>query len=174
MWHWNVHSKNQGFTLIEILTVAIIISIVGAIAAPNFLGLLNRNRVNQGLTELEGAVNEAQRQAMRTGKRCIITIKTSDNSITNKGTDGCLLSSRNLNENLEIATNLTNNGTANNHDIDFSGKGNTSDSGAIFVLYMTNGTTQQKCFVIDNTLGAMRTGDYTGDVTGTLNVDNCS
>ncbi len=170
MWHWNVHSKNQGFTLIEILTVAIIIGIVSAIAAPNFLGLLNRNRVNQGLTELEGAINEAQRQAIRTGKSCTITLDTVNNSISG----GCLLSTRNLNENLEIATNLTNNGTANNHDIDFSGKGNTSNSGAIFVLYMTNGTTQQKCFVIDNTLGAMRTGDYTGDVTETLNVDNCS
>ncbi|MDJ0577944.1 MAG: prepilin-type N-terminal cleavage/methylation domain-containing protein [Xenococcaceae cyanobacterium MO_234.B1] len=169
MWHWNVR-KSQGFTLIEMLATAIIISIVAAIAAPNLLGLLNRNRVNQGLAELEGAIQEVQRQAIRSGKSCTVTIDTSDNDITG----GCLLSTRNLNENLDITTNVANNGTANNYDIVFSGKGNTSNNGAIFVIYMSSGTNQQKCFVIDNSLGATRTGEYTGDPTGTLNVNNCS
>ena len=52
MWHLNVR-KSQGFTLIEMLATGIIISIVAAIAAPNLLGLLNRNRVNQGLAEAD-------------------------------------------------------------------------------------------------------------------------
>ncbi|MDJ0533853.1 MAG: prepilin-type N-terminal cleavage/methylation domain-containing protein [Xenococcaceae cyanobacterium MO_207.B15] len=167
MWHWNVR-KNQGFTLIEMLATVIIIGIVAAISAPNLLGLLNRNRVNQGLTELEGAIKEAQRQAIRSGEGCTVTINTSNKSITG----GCLLSTRDLDENLDITTNVT--GTANNYDIVFSGKGNTSNSGAIFVIYMSSGTDQQKCFVIDNTLGAMRTGDYTGNPTATLNVNNCT
>ncbi len=42
------------------------------------------------------------------------------------------------------------------------------------MIYMSSGTNQQKCFVIDNSLGVMRTGDYTGDPTGTLDVNNCS
>ncbi len=173
MWHLNVR-KSQGFTLIEMLATGIIISIVAAIAAPNLLGLLNRNRVNQGLAELEGAIKEAQRQAIRNGKSCTIKINAANNNIINDPTDGCLLSTRNLNENLDITTNVANNGTANNYDIVFSGKGNTSNNGAIFVIYMSSGTNQQKCFVIDNSLGVMRTGDYTGDPTGTLDVNNCS
>ena len=173
MWHLNVR-KSQGFTLIEMLATGIIISIVAAIAAPNLLGLLNRNRVNQGLAELEGAIKEAQRQAIRNGKSCTIKINAANNNIINDPTDGCLLSTRNLNENLDITTNVANNGTANNYDIVFSGKGNTSNNGAIFVIYMSSGTNQQKCFVIDNSLGATRTGEYTGDPTGTLNVNNCS
>ena len=75
MWHWNVR-KNQGFTLIEMLATAIIIGIVAAISAPNLLGLLNRNRVNQGLVQLEGAIKEAQRQAIRNGKTCKIKLTT--------------------------------------------------------------------------------------------------
>ncbi len=35
------------------LAAVIIIGIVAAIAAPNLLGLLNRNRVNQGLAEAD-------------------------------------------------------------------------------------------------------------------------
>ena len=166
MWHWNVPSKNQGFTLIEVLTVTIIISIVAAIAAPNLLGLLNRNRVNQGLTQLEGAIKEAQRQAIRTGKSCTITLDTANNNISG----GCLLNTRDLNENLEIGTNLDENGTTDEHDIDFSAKGNMVFDigsaevyqGAIFVVYMSNGTTQQKCLVVESILGSVRTGDYIG------------
>ena len=180
MWRLNVR-KSQGFTLIEMLATGIIISIVAAIAAPNLLGLLNRNRVNRGLAEFEGAIKEAQRQAIRNGKSCTITINAANNNIVNAPTDGCLLSTRNLSENLEITTNIDNNGTTDNYDIVFSGKGNMVfeisgtevNSGAIFVIYMPSGTNQQRCFVVDSSLGSVRTGEYTGSPTGTLNLNNC-
>ncbi len=162
--------NNNGFTLIEILITAVIIGIVTAIAAPNLIGLMNATRVKKGLADLGGAIKEAQSEAIRESDSCTITIDTADKEIT--GT--CLLSTRNLNDNLEIATNMANNGTANNFDISFSGKGNTGNSGAIFVIYMTNGTTKQSCFVVDNLLGATRSGDYDGDPTATLNANNCS
>lgn len=178
MWHWNVRNQNQGFTLIEVLVVTIILSIVAAIAAPNLLGLLNRNRVNQGLTEFEGAINEAQRQAIRDGRPCTITVNTSNNSITG----GCLLSIRNLSDNLSIATNVNNNGTSNQHDINFSGKGNvslsidtsSSTNRGTFVVYMSSGTPQQKCLVFESLLGSLRSGDYTGTPAPTPTNANCS
>ena len=34
--------KDKGFTLIEVITVVIIVGVLAAISAPNFLGLLNR------------------------------------------------------------------------------------------------------------------------------------
>ena len=44
---YNARKYNSGFTLIEMLATIVIIGVIAAIAAPNFLGLLNRNRVNE-------------------------------------------------------------------------------------------------------------------------------
>ena len=164
--------SNTGFSLIEILITLVIIGILAAIAAPNILGMINSNRVKKGLVDLSGAIQEAQSQATRESDSCTVTIDTADNEIT--GT--CLLSTRNLNENLDIVANIANNGTANNFDITFSSKGTTTDAGTMFIIYMTNGTTKQSCFVVDSILGATRSGDY--DVypidPADLNTNDCS
>ncbi len=86
--------RNSGFTLIEMLVTIIIVGVIAAISAPNLAGLLNRYRVNSALEEVEGAIKEAQKQAMRSGKSCTITINTVSKAISG----GCLLSTRNLND----------------------------------------------------------------------------
>ena len=78
------------------------------LAAPNVLGMINSNRVKKGLVDLAGAIKEAQSQATRKSDSCTITIDTADKEITGP----CLLSTRNLNENLDIRTNIVNNSTA--------------------------------------------------------------
>lgn len=47
------HNKNQGFTLIELMTVATIISILFAIAVPNFFNAVLRAKVARSLAEQE-------------------------------------------------------------------------------------------------------------------------
>ena len=47
-----VRRNSQGFTLIETLIIVVIIGILSAIAAPSFLGMLNRNKVNNALTQV--------------------------------------------------------------------------------------------------------------------------
>ncbi len=178
---------NKGFTLIEILVTAVIIGIIAAIAAPNLIGLMNFTRVKEGIAQVEGGIKEGQRQAIRLGKRCTVTIDTADNEITAQTVEAtpvnCLLSNRELNDNLDIATNVDNNGTANNFDITFSSKGTTNytladpaKSGAMFIVYMTNGTEEQRCFVIADGLGLARIGNYDGDPTAApadLEPDDC-
>ncbi|NJL51996.1 MAG: type II secretion system protein [Hydrococcus sp. SU_1_0] len=73
---YNARKSSSGFTLIEMLVVFIIVGVIAAIAAPNFLGLLNQSRVKDGLAQVEGAVKEAQRQAMRRGKPCKVKFVT--------------------------------------------------------------------------------------------------
>ena len=60
MLHFYVRNNSKGFTLIELLVVMIMIGILSAIAAPSFLGLLNRNRVNNATIRLKSALVEAQ------------------------------------------------------------------------------------------------------------------
>ena len=159
----------KGFTLIETLVTAVIIGVIAAIAAPNLIGLMNATRVKEGIAQIEGAIKEGQRQAIRLGKRCTVTVDTVNNEITAQTVEAtpvnCLLSNRELNDSLEIET--------NDAVITFSSKGipdNTTDS--IFVVHMPNGTNERRCLVITPGLGIMRTGEYNVDP-AILDVNNC-
>lgn len=168
---YSARNKDRGFTLLEMITVIIIIGVVAAIAAPNLLGLLNRNRVNEAMREIEGGLKEAQKQAIRNRTRCTVNITA--NGISNPaGGGGCLLSNRVVNDLVTLNSNRAN--------IVFSGKGSiTIDNAAnprpVLVAYMANGTDKQGCVVIQNYLGSIRTGDYIGDpaTLGNNDSDNC-
>lgn len=170
---WRVRKNNSGFTLIEMIATVIMVGILAAITAPNLLGLLNRNRVNEAMRQIEGGLKEAQKQAIRSGKQCTVNINANGLSNPTAGVDGCLLSNRVINDLVTL--------NSNRATIIFSGKGNiTIDSATgnprpILVASMNNGTDKQSCVVIQSTLGSIRTGDYTGDPSalGDDSSDNC-
>ena len=148
------------------MVALVIIGIIAAIASPNFLGLLNRIKVNNALEELLGAIKETQRLAMRHGKSCRININPSNN-ILNAADNECSLSTRRIDKNVIIRTNLS--GSPPN--ISFSHKGSTTKMGTI--VLSSNLTDTQKCFVISLGLGIMRTGNYTGSRTGSIEPSDC-
>ena len=160
MLPWRVHKNNSGFTLLEMLVTAIIVGVIAAISLPNLLGLLNRNRINDAMGQIEGAFKEAQKQAIRTGKSCSITIDT--NRVVNSATDGCLLNNRDLNDLVQLSSSRA--------SITFSSKGNITIDAVnptpVIVVSMANGngTNLQRCVVIQNSLGSIRTGNYTGAI----------
>lgn len=165
--------NNKGFTLIEMLTVVIIVGVLSSIAAPNFLGLLNQNRVKQGLADVEGAIKESQRLSIRRGKACQIRFTSGGTGNRyavvqvrpdNAGVSfsGCLLSNRQLPSGVTlslvagggvVAVNST-----NVADLGFSGKGYPNIEGIMVVSHPN--TDAQKCIQIEGLLGNILTGDF--------------
>ena len=60
--------RSQGFTLIELMIVIILISVVATIAVPNFMGFIENNRVTSGTNSFVGTLNYARSQATREGR----------------------------------------------------------------------------------------------------------
>jgi type II secretory pathway pseudopilin PulG len=163
---FSARNQARGFTVLETLIILTIAGVVAAIAAPNLMGFLNRNKVYDALDQVRGALQEVQREAMRSGKSCVVTINTTNRSITSP----CLVTgTRTMPDGVAIATNLS--GTP--PTIQFSFRGNTTTSGTIVVFSSDNATNQKGCFVISNGLGIMRTGDYTGS-TASVSASNCT
>ena len=157
---WRVRKPETGFTLTEVIVVIVIIGVIGALAIPSFFSLLNRNRVNQALGEIEGALREAQKVAIRNSRSCTININTTSNRISNNGAnDNCLLTTRNINPDLTL--------TSSRATITFSSKGNISldpQTPVVVISFPDGGSNQPRCVVMENTLGLIRTGDYSGDI----------
>ena len=156
--------SDRGYTLTELMIALVIIGIIAAIAVPNFLGLLSRIRLQGALQQLLGAINETQRLAMVRGKSCQINIDPNTKKITANA--GCLLSDRNLNDEITVRSNFI--GSTN---ITFSYRGSTTRMGTI--VLSSDYTDLQKCFVIALGTGIKRVGDYNGSKTGSVSGSNC-
>lgn len=158
----NARNKNQGFTLIETLIILVIIGILSAIAAPSFLSMYKRNKVNDALIQVQGALQEAQRQAIRNNKSCTVTIDTTNKKVTAP----CLVTGdRILDSSISIATNET--------SIQFSIKGTITLADAGTVVLSNPDTSKKSCLVISSPLGIMRTGEYSGS-TSPISKNNCT
>jgi prepilin-type N-terminal cleavage/methylation domain-containing protein len=165
---YNARKSNSGFTLIEMMVVVIIIGVIAAIATPNFLGMLNRNRINDAAQQVEGALKEAQRQALRNGKPCTVDIDRTNKKIKNPSTNGCLLSNRDLSK-IDSSIQLD----SSTASIGFSGKGNITVTQPTIVVSMTNGSNLQKCVVLDGLFATMRSGEYSGTIPTTPVATSC-
>jgi prepilin-type N-terminal cleavage/methylation domain-containing protein len=157
--------SDRGYTLTEMMVTLIIIGVIVAIAAPNFLGLLSRYQLEEALQQLLGAINETQRLAMVQGKSCRINLNLTTHNIT-ANTPGCLLSDRKLSDKITIRSNFT-----GSTSITFSYKGSTTRMGTI--VLSSDHTDLQKCFVISLGTGIKRVGNYNGSKTGSLDYTKC-
>lgn len=65
-------TRAGGYTLVELLVVIIIISVVSAIAFPNFQGMINANRLTGAANELVASLQIARAEAVRRNARVVI------------------------------------------------------------------------------------------------------
>lgn len=160
----NVRNNNEGFTLIETLIIVVIIGILSAIAAPSFLSMLNKNKVNNALVQVRGTLQEAQREAMRKSKRCTVTLDTTNSKVT---ADCIVTGDRQLKDGVGIQTNIP------GQQITFGIRGTTTVTGTIVFFANDGSTSQKRCIVTSLGIGIMRTGDYSGS-TSSVNASDCT
>ena len=194
----NVHHKNQGFTLLEILIALAITGILAALTGPNLLAWLNSNKVQEATDSIQSALRDAQRQAIRLGRIC--TINFTNGTGTNPtvyrqitaSEPGCLVATNtnagSLSLPQEVFMVVNNFPTLGiSPGVQFSFRGHVPGltflpraNQAIIVLYPAANATaapypnqERKCIVIASMLGMVKQGTYNGDPLGTLNANNC-
>jgi prepilin-type N-terminal cleavage/methylation domain-containing protein len=161
-----IAKSEMGFTQLELLIAIIIIGILAGIAAPSFMGMLNRGKIDHSINIIQGAMKEAQREAIRKSQRCSITLHST--GITSS--DRCLpTGDRQLANGVE----LKDNGTSRN--INYGIKGNITTGKTIIVYHSTENNIQGniQCLVISSPLGIIRTGTYNESITASISGDNC-
>ena len=195
----NVHHKNQGFTLLEILIALAITGILAALTLPNLLAWLNSNKVQEATDSIQSALQDAQKQAMRRGRIC--TINFTNGTGTNPtvysqitaSEAGCLVATNtnagSLNLPQEVFMVVRNFPTlGSSPGVQFSFRGHVPgltftppEKQAIIVLYPATANTprepypnqERKCIVMASLLGIVKQGTYNGDPLGTLNANKC-
>lgn len=160
MWRFYVRDRNKGFTLIELLVVIGLIGILSAISSPVFVGMYARTRVNAALTDIQTALLEGQRQAIRTSRACDLQL----NSNTRALSGSCLVRGN------RTLTRVTLRTSTSAVRFDFKGvmlnpSGNTISNQPVTIVVASPNTDLQRCLVVSAPLGLIRTGTYRGNGT---------
>ncbi|MBB6580082.1 type IV fimbrial biogenesis protein FimT [Comamonas odontotermitis] len=74
--------RNSGFTLVELMVTVAIMAVLAALAAPSFIGLIERWRVRGAVESLQSTLYYARSEAIKRGGG--VVLQKSAN-----GTDGC-------------------------------------------------------------------------------------
>ncbi|MEC4983492.1 MAG: prepilin-type N-terminal cleavage/methylation domain-containing protein [Oscillatoria sp. PMC 1068.18] len=169
----------QGYTLLEILVVVVIVGILSAIAAPSWLEFLNRQKLNAGVDRIYWAMRSAQSNA----KRDKITWQVSfreENSIVQWSVHPAEsqifipddLQWNNLNQDLEIYKDKNNKGvcettlaqptrscpTIGPWRVQFNYKGNPNGQIGQITLTNKNSSKLQRCVYVSTLIGNLRNG----------------
>lgn len=161
MRHYNV-SNNQGFTILEALIVVVFVGILAAMAGPSYFVWSQRRAVDSAITSIQGAIKEAQRQSMAMSRTCNVTFNST--TITSTSNNNCLLTGDRILNNVTVTASAT--------SFDFDNLGNTTSEITVVVAPAANPSSNNKCLVLSQPLGLIRTGKYTG-ASGTTTSSSC-
>ncbi|BAY63323.1 hypothetical protein NIES22_34090 [Calothrix brevissima NIES-22] len=101
---WKIFSKTKdnGFTLLEVLVVIFMVGILIAILGPGWLGFLKRQRLNKANDIVLAALQEAQREAKKSKRNYSVSFQTNSGIPQISVYYGSTPNWRNLTRELEI------------------------------------------------------------------------
>ena len=129
--------------------ISVVVGILASTTIPSMVGLMAKNSLESSMSQVKGAIQEAQRSAIKKGQSCEVRIIS--NRITGSPA-GCITSP------VTLGSEITVNDGAAVSNFSFSYKGNTTSDRTI-VLSSTK-TSTKRCLVISAGIGIMRSGTY--------------
>jgi prepilin-type N-terminal cleavage/methylation domain-containing protein len=162
MLHYNAHKfrsslSPEGFTLLELMIVVVIVGILSAIAAPSVLSQQANAKLNNSLELLKTSLELSQAEAIKTSKTCEVNIPNG-----NRITTTCYIGTSNNITNLDQGINISSSGLVAPQKISYSFRGVTT-ANATITLTSPN-TSLQKCLVVSPVVGLIRTGNIRSGV----------
>jgi prepilin-type N-terminal cleavage/methylation domain-containing protein len=151
MLHSNAN-KDLGFTLIESLVVLAIVGIALAMAIPSSIAAINRAKLAQSIDLVVASLQEAQIEAIRRNKSCILTLDKVNRKIS--GQQGCLLSGDRI---LPDPIDLDYTGASG--EINYGIRGNTTTNKSV-ILKVRGNLNNARCLTVSAPLGMIRLGSY--------------
>jgi prepilin-type N-terminal cleavage/methylation domain-containing protein len=76
------NSKSAGFTLVEVLITISVLGILASAAIPNIVGLLERQQLQQAISQVESLVHQARLYALSQGVTTSVQFDEQSNTIT--------------------------------------------------------------------------------------------
>jgi prepilin-type N-terminal cleavage/methylation domain-containing protein len=77
-----INRKKAGFTLIEVLITISVMGILASAAIPNVVGLLERQQMQQGISQVESLMHQARQYALSQGVTTSVQFDEQNNTIT--------------------------------------------------------------------------------------------
>jgi prepilin-type N-terminal cleavage/methylation domain-containing protein len=74
--------KRAGFTLVEVLITISVMGILASAAIPNVVGLLERQQMQQGISQVESLLHQARQYALSQGVTTSVQFDEQSNTIT--------------------------------------------------------------------------------------------
>jgi type II secretory pathway pseudopilin PulG len=144
--------NKAGFTLLENLTIVVILGILAAIAVPSWLGFQQRQRLANAVDMVVATLHEAQQRSIERSSNCQLILEKQQIVDINQ----CLGDG-----NLALPTGIDLTSAGLDNSIDFGFKGNTTDNRTIRLqLSSSNKSAPIKCVAISAPLGILRQGEY--------------
>ena len=153
-------ASNSGFTLIELIVVVLIIAVLSTIAAPGWLGFVNRQRVNKANDAVLSILQEAQSEAKRRKLSYTVQFRQENNEpqvavyIGNNA-----ISWKNLVDNLDIQPEQIELDIPPADPIIFDYQGNVETNSDLpyKVTVSIPDTSVKRCVIVETLIGGIRT-----------------
>ena len=166
--HTKPRKGDEGFTLLEVLAIALIVGILSSIAAPGWLAFINNQRVRTVNDRVLQTLRSAQSEAKRSKRNIIVTFNPTP------ATDPPTVTIDNITQQLNVGgeikkdtITLTVNQPApttpaNSITFDYQGNPPTGST-PFYVTVVPASGGAKKCVIVETILGGMRTDEGTFD-----------